>query len=53
MYISDKKVNEQENFCKSFYNTLYQIFKSGNIKGIFDEETSSNEFTFKIIPEID
>lgn len=53
MYISDSEINEQENFCKSFYNILYQIFKSGNIKGIFDEETSSNEFTFKIIPEID
>ena len=54
MYISDSEVNEQENFCKNFYNILYQIFKSGNIKGIFDdEETSSDEFTFKIIPEID
>ena len=53
MYISDSEINEQENFCKNFYNKLYQIFKSGNIKGIFDKETSSDEFTFKIIPEID
>ena len=53
MYISDSEINEQENFCKSFYNTLYQIFKSGNIKGIFNKETSSDEFTFKIIPKID
>ena len=53
MYISDSEINEQENFCKNFYNILYQIFKNGNIKGIFDKETSSDEFTFKIIPEID
>ena len=52
MYISDSEINEQENFCKSFYNTLYQIFKSGNIKGIFDEEmeiiNNINNFNFDI-----